>query len=165
MKMRLNYSKHGSSRWRLNLGETIFRILAHGILSDWRPRLRSAAGLPKPPATGATKCRRDCSPTRRAGRVRWRGGRLNSRTEGVSLSPARSSIEHFTMRTPLRPARLEDFDYCACLYCEGMENHQGIEPEYGGSGRRLTPALGRDAGSHQHARWGGRRLVAELRER
>src|SRR5215468_5029149 len=28
---------------------------------------------------------------------------------------------HFTMRTTLRPAHPEDFDYCARLYFEGME--------------------------------------------
>jgi ribosomal protein S18 acetylase RimI-like enzyme len=30
-------------------------------------------------------------------------------------------IDHFTTRTTLRPARPEDFDYCARLYFEGME--------------------------------------------
>jgi ribosomal protein S18 acetylase RimI-like enzyme len=30
-------------------------------------------------------------------------------------------IDHFTARTKLRPARPEDFDYCARLYFEGME--------------------------------------------
>jgi GNAT superfamily N-acetyltransferase len=31
-------------------------------------------------------------------------------------------IEHLATRTALRPARPEDFDYCARLYFEGMEN-------------------------------------------
>lgn len=31
-------------------------------------------------------------------------------------------IEHFATRMNLRPARSEDFDYCARLYFEGMEN-------------------------------------------
>jgi ribosomal protein S18 acetylase RimI-like enzyme len=30
-------------------------------------------------------------------------------------------IDHFTTRTTLRPARPEDFDYCARLYFEGTE--------------------------------------------
>jgi ribosomal protein S18 acetylase RimI-like enzyme len=30
--------------------------------------------------------------------------------------------EHLTPRMPLRPARPEDFDYCARLYFEGMDN-------------------------------------------
>jgi ribosomal protein S18 acetylase RimI-like enzyme len=30
--------------------------------------------------------------------------------------------EPLNPRAPLRPARAEDFDYCACLYFEGMEN-------------------------------------------
>jgi hypothetical protein len=30
--------------------------------------------------------------------------------------------EHLATRTVLRPARPEDFDYCARLYFEGMEN-------------------------------------------
>ena len=34
-------------------------------------------------------------------------------------------IEHLATRTALRPARLEDFDYCARLYFEGMDSTLG----------------------------------------
>jgi hypothetical protein len=69
---------------------------------------------------------------------------------------------HFTMRTTLRPAHPEDFDYCARLYFEEMEKiikelNLNMDAQVAGLRQRWDC----DAGSDHHTRWDVYRLVAE----